>query len=249
MKVLNSRLSSAGELRIWERPVPGALYVIGCDPSLGRTSAEHGDHSALFVAKRETGQRITQVAEWYGRIHAGDVGLVLAALGMEYNWALLNVERNISDAPRWVLQSVGYPTERFYVPPRHRELRQPIEQQYFFNKHGSNQRFLLDTLDSYLSNDAILIKSPELIAELRGLQKGDDGNVDTRGRDRSVACMMAVIADATWPYEHVEPEKTDDSEKPCPVGIDPVFWKIKHGHSSEAGSLYTSPSFVASRRG
>jgi hypothetical protein len=78
------------QLKVWEEPVRGARYVVGCDPAWGRN--DHKDGSAILVW-RCFADRLVQVAEF----HANDVDLrhvtwVLFHLGAAYGDAMLNVE-------------------------------------------------------------------------------------------------------------------------------------------------------------
>lgn len=77
-----------GELRVWEKPKPGARYVIGADVAEGLA---HGDFSCGDVLMMPEGN---QVAQWHGHIAPDRFGVVLKVLGLWYNAALLGVERN-----------------------------------------------------------------------------------------------------------------------------------------------------------
>jgi hypothetical protein len=75
-------------LMIWLPAQPGRRYVIGADPAGGGIE---GDYSCGEVIERESG---TQCAELHGHWHPREFAQKLAALGKEYNTALLAVERN-----------------------------------------------------------------------------------------------------------------------------------------------------------
>jgi len=90
-------LSSAGDplevrdkqrLLIWLPVQPGHEYVIGADPAGGGAT---GDYSCAEVIDRELG---THCAELHGHWPPREFADRLAALGKEYNTALLAVERN-----------------------------------------------------------------------------------------------------------------------------------------------------------
>lgn len=88
--VINGVLHDAdeGALRIWEKPVPGARYVLGGDVAEG---LEKGDFSCLEVLKAPYGQ---QVAQWHGHIDPDLLADVARFLGLMYNAALVGIERN-----------------------------------------------------------------------------------------------------------------------------------------------------------
>lgn len=233
MKSLVLTPSPDGEISVWEKPREGEEYIASCDPSLGRTGAD-GDHSCIGLWRREPGRRIVQVAEWYARWTAGRVGEVIGCLGKasggydDKTGALLNIERNLSDAPLYALRRERYPDQCLFVPPENRTVVPGYTRLYFTQKHGSNQRNLLDSLIDYLERDAIVIKSKATQDQIRGLTKNGNGDVNTKGRDRAVMAMMAVACD-----KDAEPvmDKTPEIPKPgdAPYGVDPLRWAQKQG--------------------
>ena len=77
-----------GELEIWLPPVEGRAYVVALDPAAGLSN---GDYSAAQVVEMETGM---QCAEFQGHVGGRELAEMVAALGHEYNEALVVVERN-----------------------------------------------------------------------------------------------------------------------------------------------------------
>lgn len=75
-------------LTIWLPARPDREYVIGVDPAGGGTD---GDYSCAEVIDRRTGM---QCAELHGHCAPRELAQKLVELGMEYNTALLAVERN-----------------------------------------------------------------------------------------------------------------------------------------------------------
>lgn len=68
-------------------PVPGRVYVMGCDPAEGNP---HSDESALCVLDLESGE---QVAELAGRIEPSTLADYADKIGRWYNNAPILVER------------------------------------------------------------------------------------------------------------------------------------------------------------
>lgn len=79
----------AGALRIWKKPSPDRSYAIGGDPSNG----VGGDPVSATVIDRDTGEH---VASLHGQFTADRFGEMLAAIGAEYNYALVVLERSSS---------------------------------------------------------------------------------------------------------------------------------------------------------
>jgi hypothetical protein len=85
--------------KIWEAPVPGAVYVIGVDTAKGMVgpsgSNRTGDASAASVLKVERhgiGIKATMVAQYYGWINMFDYAEEVHKLANYYNEALVVIE-------------------------------------------------------------------------------------------------------------------------------------------------------------
>lgn len=79
-----------GELRIWEKPVGDATYIMGVDASGG---TEVGDSACIEILKVLKPPLVAQqVAEWHGKIDSVQLAGVVKALGEWYNEALVAIE-------------------------------------------------------------------------------------------------------------------------------------------------------------
>lgn len=77
---------------VWEEPIRGAKYSLGCDVSLGN---EGSDFSCVQVLRLGEGQeRDIQVACWHGLINPSALAGICCAIGTWYNHALAAVEVN-----------------------------------------------------------------------------------------------------------------------------------------------------------
>lgn len=93
-----------GDLRLFEAPFPGTVYVIGADVAEG---LEHGDYSSAHVIDVA---RMSVVAAWHGHVDPDQFAYVLARLGYFYNGALVGVEVNNHGLTTCVgLQKLRYP--------------------------------------------------------------------------------------------------------------------------------------------
>jgi hypothetical protein len=77
-----------GLLEIWYPRLPGKEYLVAVDPAGG---GSEGDYCAMQVIERVTG---LQCAEYRGRLGLLEIAQRAAELALEYNEALLVVERN-----------------------------------------------------------------------------------------------------------------------------------------------------------
>jgi hypothetical protein len=86
----NGRFEAAakGMVKIWEKPKPGAKYVIGADVAEGLTT---GDYTCCDVLKLPYGEQVAQI---HGKIDPDTWGEILGHIGKYYNKALIGVEAN-----------------------------------------------------------------------------------------------------------------------------------------------------------
>jgi hypothetical protein len=82
-----------GPLVLWEKPMPGAMYVIGCDTSDGLATSDPAALEVFRVGKHP-GEWPVQVGEWWGHLEALPFAEMANILGLYFNKALLTVELN-----------------------------------------------------------------------------------------------------------------------------------------------------------
>ena len=147
------------KLRIWLPAQAGREYVIGADPAGGGVE---GDYSCAEVIDRELG---TQCAELHGHWPVSAFARKLAALGEEYNTALLAVERNNhgSGVLAW-LETLKYP----------RVFKQD-EKEGWWTSAVSRPR-MIENLSAALMEVPGRFRSQRLLSECRTFLRDADGN-------------------------------------------------------------------------
>lgn len=166
-----------GDLRIFEEPEPGQVYVIGGDVSEG---VEHDD-SALVVMHARSGRTVATFAS--DAIEPGDFGLLLAATGRLYNNALVAAERNKEHSAvlRTMQREARY--GRIYKADDGRE---------GWLTTGANRPVLWDDLRGELIESAQRVRdggdaslwTPDatIVAQCRAITRGRDGKPAARGK-------------------------------------------------------------------
>jgi hypothetical protein len=179
-----------------------------------------------------------QVAEVYDRIQPNETGKLTAKLGRWYNEALLNVERNIAEGVILGLRAEEYPEECFYF---HRILKSTTgsnEERLFFNKTFASEAELFETFIDMAEHGGILMRSKALFEELQGLRESKTRtgrtHVETNGKDRAIACLMAAIAHKNWHFNPPDASPDVEDESP-PWGVDPNAWREKRGLEKSEG--------------
>lgn len=77
----------SSKLKVWERPIDGEEYAIGCDVSSGNGT----DYSAIQVIRSSTNE---QVAEYCAKIDTSIFAQIICEIGEKYNNAIVAIERN-----------------------------------------------------------------------------------------------------------------------------------------------------------
>lgn len=184
-----------GDIRIFEMPRVGWEYLVGTDVSTGQAL----DNSCAKVYRRHPDDGLILAAELYGKYLVTELAQVLWRLGHFYNTAMQAWERtgagsSIAESLRSVagLATSPYPSHRMFRAPSKRIARVP-EARYGIDTHGASKRLYLNLwLEAAGSGYVDLL--PEDLVEASALTLDDRGRVDTQGRDRFMATVMAAVA-------------------------------------------------------
>jgi hypothetical protein len=198
-----------GSVRIFERPIPGAHYVLGADVADGVTFAvdpagRPRTDSSTFSIMRRTATELIQVAECVSYADNMEFGRSIAAWGKHYNDAVINVERNRAHGVIAGLTVAEYPTDRFFRPPVTASVSGSMAGSYFFVKTHASGKLMIDSLVSW-ANERLVIRSARLLEELGTLRRDSTGRVETNGKDLTIALCMGIVVDQfeTIPLEAV----------------------------------------------
>ena len=113
-------------VQIWQGPRAGELYVVGVDPAEGAPATD--DESGFIQTALKTSKcalsiinarTLELVASWEGYLEPNELAQLAAAMGKEYNTAMLTIERNnhghavLNTLQNWL----GYPNLYRYRDP------------------------------------------------------------------------------------------------------------------------------------
>lgn len=220
-----------GELRIYEKPIPGHDYAMGGDVADGDPLGDWSVLCCIDVAS----QRVCAV--WRGRIDPAELGYTAALLGRYFNDALIAIERNRQGAATLsILKSAIYPS--LYAMPDHLKRRrtrnpsesgQPTQDQSLqptkigWDTNARTKPYMMSALKSELDNDRIIINDQETLDEMKQfafLKEATAGlhNLGAlRGHDDCVmalaVALMAAEACNTEGSPHVNPHKVKTIEQ------------------------------------
>ena len=155
-----------GEVLIWEEPIKGFRYSIGCDVAEGLG----GDYSTIEVLNAYTGE---QVAEFRSNHIPPDMlGDLLISVGTYYNRALLVIE--VNNHGRSVIDGIKKRYANLYRREVFDKVTNETSYQLGWRTTGTTKPMLVDTLEEAVRNEDIKIRSYEAMKELRVFVQTDE---------------------------------------------------------------------------
>lgn len=166
---------SNGNLWIWYLPQASLRYVIGVDPAGGGSD---GDFAVLQVIEVQSG---LQCAELRGHLNPRETAKAAAALGREYNGALLAIERNNHG---WAVLAYLNTLERYSS---------------IYERHGIpgwlttavSRPEMIETLDAMITERPQIVSSVRLLEECRTFVRRNDGRTEAAAGSHD-DCVMAM---------------------------------------------------------
>lgn len=207
--------SVEADLRVYEDWVPGANYVIGCDPAYGRS--DHKDRHCIEVY-RCFADKIIQVAEYATPdCESFQVAWVLAHLAGSYKNCIVNLEingpgeavyRELSHLKQ--LMEVGslkgeseakglmdiFSAVRSYLYRRSDSIG-GMPSAYHWKTTASNKPVILNQMRDNYSLGALVIKSIHLAEEMKRVVQ-DGGEIQAEGRAKDDRVFATALANRAW---------------------------------------------------
>lgn len=155
----------AGELKVWELPVPGETYFLGADFAEGKTiTSEQGEQDPDWTRYRIKNSYGRTVAGYSSREKPEEAWLSLLLVAVFYNNAWVNGERNsVGNTVLSFFRLTGY---NFQVV-HHRPADRPIDERTWTQVTTSNRRDMLYQLRASFSADPSRICDEDLLTEMQ----------------------------------------------------------------------------------
>lgn len=203
------------ELRVWEEPVSGAQYVIGCDPAFGRN--DHKDRHGISVW-RCYADRLVQVAEYAdNNVETRQAAWVLAFLAGTYRNCMVNID--LTGGPgRAVLTEFEHLKERMRSDMYAETVKEYEWDDFLSNARwylyhrpdsfgagyakgtiigGDNKFYICNAMrDSYASG-LLEINSKPLIEEMLTVVQ-DGGTIGAPGNAKDDRVFAGILANISW---------------------------------------------------
>ena len=175
-------------LHLYDKPKPGAEYVIGIDSAAGERD---GDHSAMAVIEKESMQ---VAAFWHGHIDPDLLGQEAVLLARSYNGALLVPESNNHG-----IAVIGAIRRAHYG--RIYRQRDPdsgrLGERWGFLTTARSKPLAVNALARYIREDSARLKDKGLIRECMDYTYDEKGHSNARAGahdDRVMAMAIAVYS-------------------------------------------------------
>jgi len=155
-----------GDVLVWEQPLKGFKYVIGCDVAEGLG----GDYSTIEVLNAHTGE---QVAEYRSNHIPPDMlGTMLINLGKYYNNALLVIE--VNNHGRSVIDGIKRKYANIYRRETFDKVTREKTEALGWRTTGTSKPMLVDVMEEAIRHEDVKVRSEELMKELKVFVQTDE---------------------------------------------------------------------------
>jgi hypothetical protein len=218
MKIYKAETTRMIELKVWEPPAPGAVYVFGIDPAFGEN--EHNDRSAIEIF-RCFADGIDQVAEYaYPLISTKHLAHALAGIMAWYGNEPLSEVHYILEiqgpggAVMQEMKSLKFQIENGYAPLEEQGLKNIFRnvKQYIYARpdalsgggsawhwktSASNKVQILEELRGFVGNEQMHIRSHDLVEEMKTIARDGDA-IAAEGDMKDDRVLAAALAAHYW---------------------------------------------------
>lgn len=220
------------DLVIYEEPLPGVYYVIGCDPAFGVNDKSDRACAQVFACYSD---RIEQVAEYAASNlppYKFAWGILYLAIGYQNPWVIIElqgggvnvleeIERIRTDTQTGAIDKIGplFGSMMHFLYRRKDSLHDSYTLKQW-KTTGELRTRMLDDLKMYVERGLLVIRSEDLLSELHTLKRSKDGKLEAEAGsydDRVMAAGLAIQAylDPVLPYWLVNSERTYDKSHPA----------------------------------
>lgn len=178
-----------GVVRIWQEPVPGHQYVIGADTAEG---LEGGDYTCAEVLDMGT---LEQVASIHGSIAPWDFALMLNAMGLWYNKAIVAIEvNNIGHAVQdHMIRTHLYPNLHPWKGKPDRVHRGKAKL-WGWETNSYSRPLMIEAGRRVINHRLVTIHEDKLFDELFDFSRNDQGKYEAEaGHDDRVMAFLVAL--------------------------------------------------------
>ena len=175
-------------LRIYKRPEPNKIYVVGVDTSEGVIG---GDYSVAVFYDRATGE---EVAFYRGLIAPDRLAQKLNKWGRDYNNALMVVEVNNHGLTTiTILKNLVYPS-MYFRPAKFETIGSKFSDKIGWQTNLKTRPILIDDYAQAVRDEELIIHSKEIVDEMSVFVYDDNNNMVAQTGFHDDSIFAAAIA-------------------------------------------------------
>lgn len=172
-------------LRLFSPPRRGKQYFIGADVSEGLAQ---GDASSACIFD----ENYMQVGVYHGRVDPDVFGHILIDLGRLYNMALLAPESNaMGHTTVTTIRNEGY--GKLYKKITEDTVRKTKSAKYGWHTNKKSKHEMLGEAIACVRDENITVRDIEVYKEMETVARGENGDVNLNGKDRTVAFCITMV--------------------------------------------------------
>lgn len=179
------RLMKLG-VKIWKLPVAGHRYVIGCDPSDG----EGSDNGVIDAWDLDVGDKIEQVAQFYGKARPDVLAEINAEMGNFYNHAFVGVENNMLTTVLFLSKIY----DNYYSSMVVDEKTAKKTKKLGWNTNSKTRDLMIDDFIISFEEGVLIIRSTVTRSEMKTFIKKDTGKREHANGKHDDSLFAAFIA-------------------------------------------------------
>lgn len=170
------------EVRIFQQPVPGKFYALGCDPSDG-----DGDPAGIAVWDED----YNKCAEWSGKLRPDKLAKLVKSMALKYNDAFCGVENNMLSTILFLSQIY----ENYFFTVKIDQKRQTRTKKMGWKTTGQSRDVMIDDFIMHFEEETLKSLSAKTLAEMQTFVVKEGGkreHASGKHDDMLISDMIAI---------------------------------------------------------
>ena len=218
MKVYKAETTRMTELKVWEPPTSGAVYVLGIDPAFGenemndRSSIEIfrcfadgidqvGEYAYPLISTKHLAHVLAGIMAWYGNEPLSEVYYILEIQGpggavmQEMKSLKFQIENGYAPLEEQGLKNIFRNVKQFiYARP---DALSGGGSAWHWKTSVSNKVQILEELRGFVGNEQLRVRSHDLVEEMKTIARDGD-SIAAEGDLKDDRVMASALAAHYW---------------------------------------------------
>lgn len=195
-----------GNLRVWQPPIDGMLYILAVDCAIGLASGDPVCTTVLRVTPGLRGTNLAMVAQYHGWINSFDYAAEIFKIAIWYNSGLVAIENTggYGEAVALKMREFGYWNLYVDMPDATKGNSADTEPRIGINTNVSSKPFMISAAQRFIIEHNIDIPCEDTIREMLAFEqarsqfgvtsryRGASGTNDDRCMSICIGCGIAI---------------------------------------------------------